>query len=205
LTNYIDEILSFLSDGNWHTIAEISKKVENVPYEKLDDIIHFLNKNGFVELGEDLMKVKIKTDVKEVISGEESSTLDAELEASKPKLMLAVIRGRFKGIQNTGEEIVFSGQDIELEEVKKFDEKATTAGTTNNNKKEELVELDEILTVVRYLLDNEWHRYDEITSKLGITTETLLAAIKILKGEDLVVVHDKFGMLRLRQGIKIQH
>lgn len=203
MTNYIDEILSFLSDGNWHTIAEISKKVENVPYEKLDDIIHFLNKNGFVELGEDLMKVKIKTDVKEVISGEESIGAGAGLEeTSKPKLMLAVIKGRFKGIQNTGEEIVLSGQDIELDEVKKFEEKASSPSVAN---KETLAELDEILTVLRYLLDNEWHRYDEMTSKLGIPTENLLAAIKTLKGEDLVVVHDKFGMLRLRQGIKIQH
>ena len=66
------------------------------------------------------------------------------------------------------------------------------------------ISVTDVLNTLRFLVDNEWHRYDEITSKLPFTAEKLLKLISVLKENDLIVVHDKFGMLRLRQEMKIQ-
>jgi hypothetical protein len=188
----IDEILELLSDGEWHNITEISKSLK-MPFEELDSIIHFLSKYGFVEIGDDLIKVKMEKDFKELVTEEFQ-----EVEEIKPKPeMLMSIKGQFKTIESTDSEIVITGSSLEIESMKKPEKEAKP-------EKPELVNMNDVLHTLRFLTDNEWHRYDEITSKLQLTTEKLLELIKVLKENDLVVVHDKFGMLRLRQEIKIQ-
>jgi len=189
----IDEILELLSDGEWHNITEISKSLK-MSFEELDSIIHFLSKYGFVEIGDDLIKVKIEKNFKELVT-EEFEEEPKELK-TKPDMLMG-IKGQFKTMESTDSEIVITGSNLEIEYMKKY-EKET------QQEKPELVNMNDLLHTLRFLTDNEWHRYDEITSKLQLTTEKLLELIKVLKENDLVVVHDKFGMLRLRQEIKIQ-
>jgi len=189
----IDEILELLSDGEWHNITEISKSLK-MSFEELDSIIHFLSKYGFVEIGDDLIKVKIEKNFKELVT-EEFQEEPKELK-TKPDMLMG-IKGQFKTMESTDSEIVITGSNLEIEYMKKY-EKET------QQEKPELVNMNDLLHTLRFLTDNEWHRYDEITSKLQLTTEKLLELIKVLKENDLVVVHDKFGMLRLRQEIKIQ-
>lgn len=190
----INEVLDVLADGNWHNLTEISKTLK-ISFEELDSIVHFLSRYGFVEVGDDLIKVKMDTGFKQLMTEEFPETQ----EEIKPKTpMLMTIKGEFQTIESTETEIVVTGRSLEIESMKKEKEEK------EEKPKEEIINVNDVLNTLRFLVDNEWHRYDEITSKLGLTTEKLLKLIQVLKENDLVVVHDKFGMLRLRQEVKIK-
>jgi DNA-binding IclR family transcriptional regulator len=190
----INEVLQLLADGEWHTLTEVSKALK-ISFEELDSIIHFLSKYGFIEVGDDLIKVKIDKGFEELIT--EEFTQEHEVKKPKPA-MLMTIKGEFQTIECTETEMVVTGQNLEIESMRK--EKEVKEIET----KTDVINVSDVLNTLRFLVDNEWHRYDEITSKLQFTTEKLLKLIQVLRENDLVVVHDKFGMLRLRQEVKIK-
>jgi len=190
----INEVLQLLVDGEWHTLTEVSKALK-ISFEELDSIIHFLSKYGFIEVGDDLIKVKIDKGFEELIT--EEFTQEPEVKKPKPP-MLMTIKGEFQTIECTETEMVVTGQNLEIESMRKEKEVKETETKTD------VINVSDVLNTLRFLVDNEWHRYDEITSKLQFTTEKLLKLIQVLRENDLVVVHDKFGMLRLRQEVKIK-
>jgi len=190
----INEVLQLLVDGEWHTLTEVSKALK-ISFEELDSIIHFLSKYGFIEVGDDLIKVKIDKGFEELIT--EEFTQETEVKKPKPP-MLMTIKGEFQTIECTETEMVVTGANLEIDSMRK--EKEVKEAET----KTDVINVNDVLNTLRFLVDNEWHRYDEITSKLQFTTEKLLKLIQVLRENDLVVVHDKFGMLRLRQEVKIK-
>ena len=207
MTAQIDHILAFLADGKWHTITELGKIID-LPFEKIDDIIHFLQKNDFVELGEDFTKVRIKQDLQKASTDDKvdeaptaaaAPAIPAALEKPKVPVYLT-IKGVITSISNVGDELTVTGHDIELEEMTKNPEKnQVRRGVDSRSSLDDALLFD----MVKYLLDDEWHRYDEITAKFDITTESLVEIVTFLKRKDLVSVHDKFGMMRLRHGVKL--
>lgn len=187
----VNTVLELLADGNWHNLTEISKNLR-MPFEELDGIVHFLNKYGFVEISDDLLKVKLEKSFNELVIGEFEEPME------KPKTpMLMTIKGNFNTINSSETEIVVNGMNLEIESMHK--EKPQEP-----EKPSEMVSVGDVISTMRFLVDNEWHRYDEITGKLQFSTEKLLQLIKVLRENDLVIVHDKFGMLRLRQELKIK-
>ena len=190
----INEVLQLLVDGEWHTLTEVSKALK-ISFEELDSIIHFLSKYGFIEVGDDLIKVKVDKGFKELVT--EEFTQEPEIKKAKPA-MLMTIKGEFQTIECTETEMVVTGANLEIDSMRKEKEVKETETKTD------VINVNDVLNTLRFLVDNEWHRYDEITSKLQFTTEKLLKLIQVLRENDLVVVHDKFGMLRLRQEVKIK-
>lgn len=189
----INEILQILADGDWHSLTEISKMLK-ISFEELDTVVHFLSKYGFIEVSDDLIKVKMEKGFKELVTEE----FTREPEVKKPKTpMLMTIKGEFQTIECTETEMIVTGNNLEIDAMRKEKEEKEKETT-------EIINVSDVLNTLRFLVDNEWHRYDEITSKLGFTTEKLLKLIQTLKENDLIVVHDKFGMLRLRQEVKIK-
>lgn len=192
----INELLELLADGEWHNLTEISKSLK-VSFEELDSMIHFLSKYGFLEVGDDLVKVKMDKGFKQLVTEEFPPVAVEEVKPKPPMLM--TIKGVFKTIESTDSEIVVTGSSMEIESMRKEKEE--------KQKEPEIadaISVTDVLNTLRFLVDNEWHRYDEITAKLPFTTEKLLKLVSVLKENDLIVVHDKFGMLRLRQEMKIQ-
>ncbi len=190
----INEVLELLVDGEWHTLTEVSKALK-ISFEELDSIVHFLSKYGFIEVGDDLIKVKVDKGFKELVT--EEFTQEPEVKKPKPP-MLMTIKGEFQTIECTETEMVVTGHNLEIDSMRK--EKEVKEAET----KTDVINVNDVLNTLRFLVDNEWHRYDEITSKLQFTTEKLLKLVQVLRENDLVVVHDKFGMLRLRQEVKIK-
>ena len=55
----IDEILILLKNNKWHDLKEIKEKVE-VSIDQLEHIVGFLLEYGFIQLGLNNKKVKLK-------------------------------------------------------------------------------------------------------------------------------------------------
>jgi predicted transcriptional regulator len=55
----IDEILILLKNNKWHDLKEITEKVE-VSIDQLEHIVGFLLEYGFIQLGLNNKKVKLK-------------------------------------------------------------------------------------------------------------------------------------------------
>ena len=55
----IDEILILLKNNKWHDLKEITEKVE-VSIDQLEHIVDFLLEYGFIQLGLNNKKVKLK-------------------------------------------------------------------------------------------------------------------------------------------------
>ncbi len=111
--------------------------------------------------------------------------------------MLMTIKGEFRTIQSADNELVVTGSDLEIEEMKKQSKELKLENP-------DMVNINDLMNVLKLLTDNEWHHYGEITSRLQFNNDKLLGVIKVLRENDLIIVHDKFGMFRLRQEIKIQ-
>ena len=55
----LDEVLYLLKDGKWHNIKEIAEKTE-LPENKAEAILEFLNDYDFIQLNETNKKTKLK-------------------------------------------------------------------------------------------------------------------------------------------------
>jgi hypothetical protein len=55
----IDEILWLLKDGEWHDLNEITKKVA-LPKFKAEIAINFLGEYGFIQINENVKRVKLQ-------------------------------------------------------------------------------------------------------------------------------------------------
>jgi len=193
----INEVLELLSDGNWHNLAELSKSLK-MPYEELDSIIHFLSKYGFVDISDDLIKVKMEKEFEELVTEKfKEEPKETKTTTKQKPPMLMTIKGEFRTIQSADNELVVTGNDLEIEEMKKQSKELKLENP-------EMVNINDLMNVLKLLTDNEWHHYGEITSRLQFNNDKLLGVIKVLRENDLIIVHDKFGMFRLRQEIKIQ-
>ena len=60
----IDEILWLLKDGRWHNLKEIEKKVA-LPKVTAEMVVSFLGEYDFIELNENLKKIKLKPSILE--------------------------------------------------------------------------------------------------------------------------------------------
>jgi hypothetical protein len=61
---FINTLLDFLSDAQWHTLAEISNSL-NLPAETRDAIIQFLSNYELIDI--DDHKIRIRRDFHELI------------------------------------------------------------------------------------------------------------------------------------------
>jgi DNA-binding IclR family transcriptional regulator len=55
----IDEILCLLKDGEWHDLKEITKKVA-LPKSKAEIAVSFLGEYDFIQLNENIRRVKLQ-------------------------------------------------------------------------------------------------------------------------------------------------
>jgi DNA-binding IclR family transcriptional regulator len=60
----IDEVLLLLKDGEWHDLKEITEKVA-LPKVKADMVVSFLSEYDFIQLNEDLKRIKLKPPIHE--------------------------------------------------------------------------------------------------------------------------------------------
>jgi len=61
MKEFIRLILRLLSDGEFHSIDELSRRL-NVPFEFVMEVSRFLEKWSFAELNEEGRRVKLKPD-----------------------------------------------------------------------------------------------------------------------------------------------
>lgn len=71
----IDEILWLLKDGEWHGLKEITKKVA-LPKFKAEIAVNFLGEYDFIQLNENVKRVKLQPSMLEFI--EEIQRLEKE-------------------------------------------------------------------------------------------------------------------------------
>jgi len=62
----IDEILCLLKDGEWHDLKEITKKVA-LPKFKAEMAVSFLGEYDFIQLNENIRRVKLQPSMFEFI------------------------------------------------------------------------------------------------------------------------------------------
>jgi DNA-binding IclR family transcriptional regulator len=60
----IDEFLWLLKDGKWHNLEEIAEKAE-IPKIKAEMFLSFLGEYDFIQINEDLKRVKLKPSILE--------------------------------------------------------------------------------------------------------------------------------------------
>ena len=60
----IDEILWLLKDGEWHELEEIAEKAEILKV-KAEMVVSFLGEYDFIQINEDLKRVKLKPSILE--------------------------------------------------------------------------------------------------------------------------------------------
>jgi len=71
----IDEILWLLKDGKWHDLKEITEKVA-LPESKAEIAINFLGEYNFIQLNENVKRVKLQPSMLKFI--EEIQRLEKE-------------------------------------------------------------------------------------------------------------------------------
>jgi DNA-binding IclR family transcriptional regulator len=71
----IDEILCLLKDGEWHDFEEITKKVD-LPKFKAEIAVSFLEEYDFIQLNENIRRVKLQPSILKFI--EEIQRLEKE-------------------------------------------------------------------------------------------------------------------------------
>ena len=71
----IDEILWLLKDGEWHDLKEITEKVA-LPKFKAEIVVSFLGEYDFIQLNENVRRVKLQHSILEFI--EEIQRLEKE-------------------------------------------------------------------------------------------------------------------------------
>jgi len=71
----IDEILWLLKDGEWHDLKEITEKVA-LPKFKAEIVFSFLGEYDFIQLNENVRRVKLQPSILEFI--EEIQRLEKE-------------------------------------------------------------------------------------------------------------------------------
>jgi DNA-binding IclR family transcriptional regulator len=64
----LDNILWLLKDGKWHDVQEITDTVA-LPKAKAEMVINFLGEYNFIQLDEDVKKIKLQTSMLEFIEG----------------------------------------------------------------------------------------------------------------------------------------
>jgi len=62
----IDEILWLLKDGEWHDLKEVAKKVA-LPKSKAEMVASFLGEYDFIQLNENVKRVKLQPSMLEFI------------------------------------------------------------------------------------------------------------------------------------------
>jgi len=60
----IDEILWLLKDGEWHELKELAEKAE-IPKVKAEMVVSFLGEYDFIQINEDLKRLKLKPSILE--------------------------------------------------------------------------------------------------------------------------------------------
>jgi hypothetical protein len=60
----IDEVLLLLKDGEWHDLKEITEKVA-LPKFKTEKVVNFLSEYDFIQLNENILKIKIKPPIRD--------------------------------------------------------------------------------------------------------------------------------------------
>jgi len=60
----IDEFLWLLKNGEWHNLEEIAEKAE-IPKIKVEMVLSFLGEYDFIQINEDLKRVKLKPSILE--------------------------------------------------------------------------------------------------------------------------------------------
>ena len=60
----IDEILWLLKDGKWHDLEEIAETAE-IPKVKAEMVVSFLGEYDFIQINEDLKRLKLKPSILE--------------------------------------------------------------------------------------------------------------------------------------------
>jgi DNA-binding IclR family transcriptional regulator len=64
----LDNILWLLKDGKWHDVQEITNTVA-LPKAKAELVINFLEEYNFIQLDQDVKKIKLQTSMLEFIEG----------------------------------------------------------------------------------------------------------------------------------------
>jgi DNA-binding IclR family transcriptional regulator len=64
----LDNILWLLKDGKWHDVQEITNTVA-LPKAKAEMVINFLEEYNFIQLDQDVKKIKLQTSMLEFIEG----------------------------------------------------------------------------------------------------------------------------------------
>jgi hypothetical protein len=64
----IDDILWLLKDGKWHDIEDVTQSVA-LPKSKAELVISFLGEYNFIQLNENVKKIKIQPSMLEFIEG----------------------------------------------------------------------------------------------------------------------------------------
>ena len=62
----IDEILWLLKDGKWHDLKEVTKKAA-LPKSKAEMVVSFLGEYDFIQLNENVKKVKLQPSMLEFL------------------------------------------------------------------------------------------------------------------------------------------
>ena len=101
--NLTDQILDLLADGKWHSFMQAARSLD-MHFNDLGSNIQFLSKYGFVEVGDDLTKVRMTEDYKKVVSIEYDIAQPSDGYATKrmadheyPDLPSAGVRMAWKG------------------------------------------------------------------------------------------------------------
>jgi DNA-binding IclR family transcriptional regulator len=52
----LDKILELMRDSNWHSLEELRKEI-TLPSEKLDNVLSFLQEQGFVDKEDEKLRI----------------------------------------------------------------------------------------------------------------------------------------------------
>lgn len=65
--NFTNQILDLLADGKWRSFMQVARSLD-MQFSDLGSNIQFLSKYGLVEVGDDLMEVRMTEDYNKVVS-----------------------------------------------------------------------------------------------------------------------------------------
>ena len=165
---HVDDFLTPLKDGKWHNIEEIQKKV-NSGDEKFNEALEFLLKYDIVQIEGKRMKAApdfisiLEAPIAPAIDeGDEPSSQSQSVESLsffgkevplELRTSALVVRGKIGTIKLVQGELSVSGSEIAIE----------MSPTLSSQ--------EIALTVLKVILDGEWHSYEDIAKQLSISED----------------------------------
>jgi len=194
MSEQVDAVLNYLSDGKWHEYSEISQAL-GVPEEHVASIVQFLTRFGFIDVEPSTSSARAKQETKELIqkTGPEPEVplLEEEGKETVTKVVqpgeamsgkVLTVKGLVNYLQATSAEVRVTGKDLDFqwrEELPKDE-----------------VMLRHILEAWEMLNDGEWHDIEDVGRRLHVSPAATKEVLDYLRKPGFVVMHDKWSKVK---------